>query len=656
MLEAILATPNPLELTGNGLNLIERLEMMHDGLAVVTNADLEYIGRNLASYASMDADMQQNRDGDLALSRAYEAFGNIDPAKFEEKLRTWSYVSMLLSIPSAERNVIGNAVQNAMNAVSDGLAVELDKRVSRKTGKRTRAHLKMQERADGWRAFVEETKNTWRDYFVDKSVVLKGEERFSLSQRGRVFQTPALEAARLVEGYLMSVGDRNFWKKKFVNSMAEQMRLAELNGTEFDYDAAVEIAEADANYATFTEDSKIRDAMADLKRRGGVIGWATHFIVPFTGVPTNIAKRQLQFSPLGILGTLVQAGLNAQQGGNFDQRAFVDGMSRGLTGTAMLGIGAMLFKAGLIGLGTAKDDDDLYNLNTAQGEQYSAFMTVGKENISLSSFMPSAGPLVTGAVFAKLCGEDTGKLNALLSASLSSIDSVLDASYLSSVADFLKTWNEEGASGAARSAASSVVSQFTPAMLNQLATALDPYVRDTKDADAIIAMVKAAQARIPGLRESLPVKVDVTGEAVRSKEGLRNFFDPLTRTAVRGDETLDELERVWRATGGGVSIPGFLIKTSGSITIPEAVYKTMPGMDKGNNKLTLTSAHRVYYNQMYGQRVFEALRELMDSPDYQYADDDEKAELLGELNGKEVKEIRQDVQRQICIDLGYDKY
>lgn len=175
MLEAILATPNPLELTGNGLNLIERLEMMRDGLAVVANADLEYIGRNLALYASMDADMQQNRDGDLALSRAYEAFGNIDPATFGEKLRTWSYVSMLLSIPSAERNVIGNAAQNAMNAVSDGLAVELDKLVSLKTGERTRAHLNMRERADGWHAFVEETKNTWRDYFVDKSVVLKGE-------------------------------------------------------------------------------------------------------------------------------------------------------------------------------------------------------------------------------------------------------------------------------------------------------------------------------------------------------------------------------------------------------------------------------------------------------------------------------------------------
>lgn len=220
----------------------------------------------------------------------------------------------------------------------------------------------------------------------------------------------------------------------------------------------------------------------------------------------------------------------------------------------------------------------------------------------------------------------------------------------------LKGANVMGTTVAFGSIASSVVSQFTPATLNQLATALDPYVRDTKDADDIIAMVKAAQARIPGLRQMLPEKVDITGEAVRSKEGLRNFFDPLTRTAVRGDETLNELERVWRETGGGVSIPGFLIKTSGSITIPEAVHKEMPGMDKSNNKLTLTSEQRVYYNRMYGQRVFEALREAMDSPDYRYADDDEKAELLGKLNSKEIKEIKQDVQRQICIDLGYDKY
>ena len=34
----------------------------------------------------------------------------------------------------------------------------------------------------------------------------------------------------------MSVGDRNVWKKAYVNSLAEQQRVAALNGETFDYD------------------------------------------------------------------------------------------------------------------------------------------------------------------------------------------------------------------------------------------------------------------------------------------------------------------------------------------------------------------------------------------------------------------------------------
>ena len=66
----------------------------------------------------------------------------------------------------------------------------------------------------------------------------------------------------------MSVGDRNFWKKKFLNSMAEQQHLAEINGTAFDVEAAMETAEAEANYATFNEDSTVRELMSALKEKG----------------------------------------------------------------------------------------------------------------------------------------------------------------------------------------------------------------------------------------------------------------------------------------------------------------------------------------------------------------------------------------------------
>ena len=655
MLEAILATPNPLELTGNGLNLIERLEMLSDGLAVVTNADLNYIGRQLALYAYADADTQQGREGDLALSRAYEAYGNIEPATFSEKMRTWGYVSMLLSVPSAIRNVIGNAGQNTLNAAADGLAIWLDKKISEKTGQRTRANLTWKERAEGWHAFVQETKYTWRDYFKDKAVSQKGEERFSLNQRGRVYQTPALEAARLVEGYLMSVGDRNFWKMKYVNAMAEQMRLAELNGVEFDYDAAVETAEAEANYATFTEDSKVKTLLSQAKQIPG-IGWLVHFTMPFTGVPTSIAKRSLEYSPMGVVATAIRLGVNAAKGETFDQRAFVNGMSRGLTGTAMWGIGMALMQFGLIHLGTSEDEDDLYNLNTAQGEQYSPYIQVGDEYVSLAAFAPSVSSMIMGAKFYEMLKDDESKLNAVYNACFASLDQIIDASYLSGLQDFFEALSSDGAAGAMTSIASNAVSQNIPAVLGQIATCLDPYVRDTKDVNDIMAIAKSVASKIPILREEvLSAKVDITGEKVTSKEGLRNFFDPFTTTDVRNDATLDELERLWRETGGDVSIPGFLIPNTGKITILKDVADAV-GMDRaaGENKLVLSGEQRVKYNEMYGQRVFAAIGAAMTSPDYLYGDDSDRSQIIETLKKNELQEIKLDIQKQICSELGYN--
>lgn len=660
MLEAILQTPNPLELTGNGLNLVQRLEMLSDNLAVVTNADLNYIGRNLALYASMDADGQQGREGDLALSRAYEAYGNIDPATLSEKLRTWTYVAMLTSVPSALRNIVGNVTQNTQNAVADGLATTIiDPLVSLFTGNRTRAHLTAKQRAEGWLAAADEAKYTWRDYFGrDKTVVQRGGERFNLNQRGRVYQTQTLENLRLLEGYLMSIGDRPVWKKKFFNSLAEQMNLAEMNGAEFDYDAAVEIAEAEANYSTFNEDNRVAGWLAQGKQIPG-FGWVLHFAMPFTGVPTNILKRPVQYSPAGLAVTAVQMGWNACRGRNFDQRAFVDGMARGLTGSMTWALGACLLRTGILHFGTSEDEEDLYYLNTAQGEQYTAFLRVGDQNIGLSTFSPAASAILGGAYFAKEIGEDENLFNAFMNASMESFDTILDASYLTGLTDLLTATTEDDVRGAATSLASSAVSMNIPVALGQVADAFDPFVRDTRDASVLRAAVNTAISKVPILREEmLPAKVDITGEKVKSKPAGSVFWQPLTVTDVRNDETLDELERIWRDVDDSVKIPSYLIPSTGKLTISKTVAKEMYGMDvdAGENKLVLTSEQRVKYNAMYGQKMFGAIADMMSSPEYQYGDDKTKAELLGNLsktNGA-YSNIKREVERQICIDLGYD--
>ena len=642
MLEAIIATPNPLEVTGLGLNLIQRLEYMAAGEAVITNADLNYIGTQLGQFVALGAD-EGGRDADLAVSRAYEAYGNITPSTAREKMRTWRYVSMLLSVPSATRNVIGNAAQNAVNATAHGIAVELDKLASRVTGQRTVEHLSVQERIDGWRGFVDETRNTFRDYFVDRSITQRGNDKYNTNQRGRVYQNQFIETMRNVEGFLMSFGDRNMWRKAYLNSLAEQQKLADRgllfndDGTTRTHEQMLDQAEADANYATFTEDNAVSNTLSQMKNIPGV-GEVIDFIMPFTGVPTNITRRMIQYSPLGLAGAAIQHGYRFATRQNFDQRAFVDSVSRGLTGTALLGVGIIAAMAGVIKPGTGDEDDDKkYGLKTAMGGQYTPYVynPLNDEYVSLAAFAPAVSPLTMGLAAYEEFKNNDDALQALVSTCFSGLDQIFDASYMSGIQDIFKGYGSP-AENIVNAVFSNAVSQNVPALLTQLSNTIDPYVRDTKDKNAIMQALKSGLInRIPGVREALlPEKVDVMGQPVRTKEGLRNFYDPFTTTDARKDPAVDELFRLSESLGSSSMLPSDAL--SGS--------KTTLTVNK--QKVTLDGKGKEAYRKRYGELwleggetidkkgrpvVVEGVRKLMESSAYQLMDDNERADAIADI-------------------------
>ena len=646
MLEAILATPNPLQVTGNGLNLIQRLEFMADGEAVITNADLDYIGARLAEFVGAGAEAG-GRDADLAVARAYEAYGNIDPATIGEKARTWRYVAMLTSFTSAERNVVGNAAQNIVNAATHGLAVEIDRAISKKTGQRTVEHLSMQERAQGWRAFADETKNTFLDYFVDKTTTQKGNAKYDTNQRGRVYQTQAVEAIRNVEGFLMSFGDRNFWKKAYINSLAEQQKLADrgllynADGTTRTYEQMVEQAEQDANYATFTEDNRVSEVLTQLKDVP-VLGPIVDFIMPFTGVPSNITRRMIEYSPVSLVKGAYRYAMWKLNGKwklsskNFDQQAFVNDIARGLTGTAMFGVGALLANMGVIKIGTGEEEDKKkYGLQTAMGQQYTPYIynPLTDEYVSLAVFSPAASALTMGAAAWSEFKDDETVMQSLMNAAFGSIDQIFDASYMSGLNDLFGGYGGSFGENLRDTLLDNMISQSVPAILGQLASALDPYVRDTKDKNSIMQSIKSGIInKIPFLRQAmLPMKVDVTGQPVRTKEGWRNFVDPFTTTDAREDPVVDELFRLNEALGSSAMLPS------------DALSGTKDTLTINSKKVTLDGEGKEAYRKRYGElwmeggktvdkkgvpKTVEGLRDLMASNRYKLMDDEEKAKTI----------------------------
>lgn len=639
MLEEIIASPNAFEKDSNGFDLTERLLRMQKGQPIFTKMDAAYEAEQMGIFNAL-AD-KNSREADLALARAHEAQGNVEGVTFRQQARTWRYVSMLLSVPSALRNVTGNLTQNLLNAAADGIAVELDKAVSKVTGERKRSHISLKDRVDGLHAFVTETKNTYRDFFKDKAITQRGEDRYNHSQRGRVYQNSLMEAMRHIEGFLMSVGDRNFWRKKFLNSMAEQQRLADLNGTEFDVEAAMEIAEAEANYATFTEDSAVRELFA-MAKNIPVVGDILDFIVPFTGVPTNIVKRMWQFSPAGLASSAIIHGYRGIRGRTFDQRAFVDSMARGLTGTTMFAIGMALRSAGAIKLGTGDEEDDKsYGVRTAMGDQYTPYIRVFGKYYSLSTFAPSASAMVMGATASDLFKDDIGAWQAIYQSCLSGLDQIFDASYMSSLKEIFQGYGST-AENIGTAVINSAVSQNVPAILGQIASSMDDYVRDTKDKNAIMeALNYGLISKIPIWRKTLPEKVDVAGRSVENtKQGLAAFIDPFTTSYAVDDPALAEILRLRdELTKLGVDSPRAHMPS-------DAVSGRKNTLTQNKQTVTLSPEDKEAFRKRYGElwreggktytkkgkrKTIEGVSDLIASRKYQLADDEEKAAMIEDI-------------------------
>lgn len=617
MLEYIISTPNPLNGKLNGISMVQRLEYMKRGLPVVTPVDVEYIGARMQEYTLYSKDDQNTRQADLAMARAAEAYGNIQPASKREKLRTWRYVSMLLNVTSAERNIIGNFGQNVLNGAAGYVGTAIDKAVSKRTGVRTKANISLKEQADSFRAMRDETVNTFRDFYKDKAVTQRGETRFEAGRnRGRVFENSTAEAMRHAEEFLMTVGDRPFWKRQFVASMAEQQRLAELNGVAFDPVAATEQAERDANFSTFTEQNPVADWLSSAGQHSTALADFLSFYMPFTRVPLNISKRMAQYTPLGFAIGLGRYAIRRASGKNFDQLAFVNDMSRAFTGSALLAAGVLLGMAGHIKLGSGEEDKDkVYDMVTARGDQYTPYVNMFGKNISLAALAPSVSPLIMGAKLSELVAGNEDAKDVLVEAAVASVDQIFDASFMSGLKDIFGGYGSITES-LVTTGTSNAISQTIPSLFKQMVTSFDPYVRDTKDKSMLQEILnKALIQYLPGLRQTLGAKVDITGEKVMNSKYsdnpalslLNNLLNPFTMTNVKDDPVSNELMRLYEATGQTDVLPSDRLR--GRAETVNGVIGTIKGKDKQA------------YREMYGKTWHTAIEELISSDAYAAMDD-----------------------------------
>ena len=703
MLAAILATGN--NVRGDGLlTLCQQLEAMKQGLAVVTEADLNYIAGQMSTFLYAEgADLEGmpvTTEGKTALQRVYNAQANVVQDSMMGKVNALGYTNMLSGTKTWVKNISSNILIRPLELASEKIGGAIERKyITKRTGNRTTDAPNRAERAAGREAFDGEIGQTMVDYFVTHADTGHG-SGFDLNHNNRTFNNEWLQAYKNIVDFAMQVGDRPFWEQCYTEELAVIKRLGtkipdtqrvdgrkvkvlrDMTLEEMKTEAAVRATER-----VFQEDNNIVSAINGARRESPMIDLMITSIMPFLKTPTNVASRMMQYSPIGLARAIIQYGLwdgKRNGGANFDQRKFVMNLGRGLTGTGVAIVGALLASLGAIQPGREDEEDKrLGVIRKAQGRSYSTYFKLGDWEIPLDFAQPSSGPLYIGAKIAWAIEEMGDDVNVpsligtvLYGSALETGNQLFDNSFLSGFSALFSGYNDAAgiASNIAENIAENQASRLTPSAIRALAKVTDPYVRDVYSQNAVKQFLnRQIVQNWPLLRQTLPVKTDITGDATLQNgyynwgqenqnaalHFLNAFATPWTTLGEKNDAALDTLIDLSYRTGETSFLPGEMVSASKyEVSVTKTLAKELKVGKVGFNqyegfKIRLTDEEKRWANSTYADTLFNGsgrdtigLRAMMSGSRWERMSDEERMEAVRDMQKTAKKQVLTELVRR----------
>ena len=701
MLAAILATRS--NERGHGLlTLCQQLEFMDAGYAVVTEADLNYITGEMATFQLLEEgnDEPQTPEGRTAIQRIYSAQANTMPNSLWGKWNNYGYDSMLSSPKTWNKNVMSNILTRPLELTSEKIAEFADKQIAKKTGNRTTAMPSREGRRAGNEAFAEEIANTLTDYLI-RGTDTGHSSSFDLNNNRRTYDNAFMQTYHDFIAMAMQLGDRPFWEQCYAEEMrvleeldtkAEELRrtedgneevvLRKMNQKEREEEAARRATER-----VFQEDNVLINGINYVRGRSRAVDLVIATLMPFLKTPTNVAIRAMQYSPMGLAYTVVKNGLidaKTNNGLGFDQRKFVMNLGRGLTGTGLMVAGMALSGAGLIKPGREDEDDSrLSAIQKSSGKSYGMYFDVFGTEIPVDFAFPAVSPMIIGAEVAQTIAahadsEDGVALGADVAKAMAaaSLDQLCDNSMLQGISSIFRGYkdNAQIVTAVLDGMAENTASRLTPASIRAVAKYTDPYVRDTKSQNGIRELLNAQIIQNwPILRQTLPKAQTITGEDMLQTGAnswgkdqqsaalhfLNSFITPWTAGSETQDEKLDELVELAYSTGDTSFLPGTLVDGNKySVTINKTLAKALKIGRVGVGQyesvtLHLTDEEKRWANSAYADALWNGsgrdvtgLRKLMDSRKWQRMNDEAKMTAVKEEAAKAKKAVLEEMVRR----------
>lgn len=547
----------------------------------------------------------------------------IPPAK-GQGIKAWMRISMLFNPKTQVRNVAGNALIAPVNAFGDLFASGMDRLVARKTGVRTVGTTSLKNYSKGMRKGLFESYNDFKKGINTRDI---SGNRFEIGE-GKSFNEKTMIGKSLnrvdnLLSFMLDAGDRMFYEGSFVNSINNQMVL---NNTDIVTQDMIDIATQEALSRTWQDNNKytqfvlsVRRMMNNINVKGYGLG---DILIPFAKTPANLTKALVDYSPAGMVSTLIKGydlkkSINNGQYTAQMQHEFVQSLGKATAGTALYILGYALAKAGILS-GESDDDKDVSNFmkNTMGVNSYS--IKIGDKSFTYDWAQPIAGPFSMMANLVNKQDQEASLGEKITSTLDTAGNIILEQSFMESINTVLS--NNDGIATGIEEALLDLPARAVPTVMKQITDMVDGTQRVSFEYDKPLeSAINSIKAKIPGLSQTLAPSVDSMGREIQKYGGKNSifnvFFNPANVNNENISESAKEIYRVYKQTGDSTILPRV------------APYY----VNSDGEKIVLDSKQREKLQKRSGTLLEQGLDNMMKNDTYINASDEDKAEMINGL-------------------------
>ena len=626
---------------GNADDVFNAMARKTLGIENLSQEDYDYVKNAFAEMADMpDSKARYEKEMD-----AYKRLTKYLPAKtFGDKMESIRYLSMLGNTRTHARNVLGNVSMGVVTRAKDNVSGVMQLALPK--DQRTKA-VGTTLTADG-RKMVDLAKEYGQNKMYS---VLYNDGKFNAESGLRAAQDTftskpgkVIQKAADINSALLEKEDNIFLTSAFGNAMASQLKARGYDSSVFTatdakskqalVDAAA-TALRDAKEATFHEDNFLSTALKnyqnDIKGHGvgGKILWAVgEGVLPFKKTPLNIAKNAMEYN---IVGGTVEAAYRYATGAS--SADVIDAAAKGLTGTALVGIGGILAYNGLLN-GSRSGDDRADAFNEMTGKQEYSINIPGKGTYTIDWASPASVPLLMGAEIANEWQNGGFSVTKFLDAARKIGNPILDTTMLQGLNDTLDSVSyadsDDKLATLLGGTLSSYAQQYVPTAFGQIARTIDPMRRstygggDSKTERNTNYAIRKAENKIPGLSINNEPYIDQWGREQASLDGTDDSAEGMFRRGVYNMLSPGYI-RQENITPVDEYLQGLYGSTNDSHVYPE---KASSKITVDSDDYYMTPEEKTEYAKTSGQAAYDLVDELRQNSMFLRLPEDQQSALV----------------------------